>query len=76
MIPLSSLTHAQCVTISNTICGDADAARELEVMGLVRITKIEQGTRGPLAFFDLTPSGEEFVETHFVIRMAEDAEAD
>jgi hypothetical protein len=76
MIPLSSLTRAQCAAISNTICGDADSARELEAMGLLRITSIKPGSRGLLAFFDLTPSGDEFVETHFVIRMDEGAVTD
>ena len=68
MIPLSSLMQTQRATISNTICGDAESARELEAMGLLRITSIEPSLRGTIAFFHLTPSGEEFVNTHFVIR--------
>jgi hypothetical protein len=76
MIPLSSLTPAQCATISNTICGDADSARELQAIGLLRITSVESGSRGQRAFFDLTPSGVEFVEAHFVIRMDDCGETD
>jgi hypothetical protein len=67
MILLSSLTPTQRATISNTICGDAASARELEDMGLLRILRVEPGPRGRIAYFDLTPIGDEFVNLHFVI---------
>jgi hypothetical protein len=36
-------------------------------MGLLRILRVEPGPRGRIAYFDLTPIGDEFVNLYFVI---------
>lgn len=51
MIPEESLSAEQRATLSNTICGDPKAARELEQMGLVTIEGIERDGDRMIAFF-------------------------
>lgn len=68
MIPEDSLTPEQPAALSNTICGDAQAARELEQMGLVTLEGIEPDGDRMIAFFDLTEAGEAFVDRHYVVR--------
>lgn len=67
MADQSSLTAVQRCTLSNTVCGDVASARELEILGLLKIRRIDTSARGPIAFFDLTAAGEEFVRRHYVI---------
>jgi hypothetical protein len=62
-----SLTDAQRAALSNTICGDAQAARELEEMGLLTIRRIESRGNSIIAFFDHTEAGGAFVDRHYVI---------
>ena len=67
MILDSSLSPAQRVTLSNTICAALESARDLERMGLLRIRRIQKREAKVLAFFDLTPAGESFVNQHYVV---------
>jgi hypothetical protein len=62
-----SLTDVQRATLSNTICGDAQAARALEEMGLLTIQRIEPRGNNMIAFFDLTEAGDAFVDCHYVV---------
>jgi hypothetical protein len=73
MIPEDSLTAEQRAALSNTICGDAQAARELEQMGLVTIEDIEPDGDRMIAFFDLTEAGEAFVDRHYVVASGPDS---
>ena len=66
-IPDASLTSAERATLSNTICGDVEAARTLERLGLLKIDRIEQRGSTLLAFFDLTEAGEDHVSRHYVV---------
>ena len=72
MIPEDSLTAEQRAALSNTICGDPQAARVLEQMGLVTIESIEPDGDRMIAFFDLTEAGEAFVDRHYVVRGGSD----
>lgn len=65
--PRDFLTHDQHVALSNTICGDPQAVRELEQIGLVLIQEITVLKGREIAFFDLTEQGERFVDQHYVI---------
>jgi hypothetical protein len=67
MITEPDLTPLQRATLSNSICGDAGPARELERLGLVMIRRYSQYAGRPIAFFDLTPAGEAYVNKHFVV---------
>ena len=73
MISDDSLTPQQRAALSNTICGDAQAARELEQMGLVTIECIEPDGDRMIAFFDLTEAGEAFVDRHYVVACGPDS---
>jgi len=72
MIRESSLTAEQRAALSNTICGDQQAARELEQMGLVTIESIAPDGARMIAFFDLTEAGEAFVDHHYVVSCGSD----
>ena len=65
------LTAAQQATLSNTICGDVGSALELERMGYLRIRRISKRGRQFIAFFDLTDAGDDFVNRHFVVPLAD-----
>jgi hypothetical protein len=65
--PRDVLTHDQHVALSNTICGDAQAVRELEQMGFVVIQEITVPKGREIAFYDLTEQGDRFVDQHYVI---------
>lgn len=67
MIQETSSTPGQRAALSNTICGDPSAARELERMGLIRNVRVEERLGGPVAFFDLTDAGDTFVQRHYVV---------
>ena len=59
------MTDAQRATLSNTICGDAQAARELEdIMGLRTIRRIEPRGQDMIAFFALTKAADGFGGRH------------
>jgi len=66
-IPDASLTPAERATLSNTICGDVETARALELLGLVKIDRFEERGGEPLAFFHLTEAGEDHVNRHYVV---------
>jgi hypothetical protein len=61
------LTVSERATLSNTICGDLVSARSLERMGFLRIKRVANDARGPLAFFELTEAGDAYVTHHFTV---------
>lgn len=67
MLCSDSLTPAQRVALSNTICGDLAPVRDLERMGFVKINWIQTASAETIAFFELNDWGEEHLHRHCVL---------
>ena len=64
-------TVEEAAALSNTICGDETAAYSLQERGLLTVESVEDRNGERLAFFSLTPRGEEYVNRYFVVRTDE-----